>query len=134
MTDPDGAITQAQAAQILAGALAQPGGALSVFTQLGTVPTIGFAPPDRSGMFRRTTPARLAVGDWEFVAVEPAGVRIEVRHVVKGVPLQRTLTGPMDAGPQLAAEVFAAAGSGGPEVAMVLQSVLYGLAAVSGLG
>lgn len=127
---PGDGLDRDRAARVLTAVLQQPGGALSVISQLGTVPGCVFSSATGGGVFRRSTPARLGIGDWAFVAVDPHGVHLEARHVVKGVELQHTTVGPVEAGSRLAEAAFAAAADGGPEAGPILQSVLYGLSII----
>lgn len=125
-------IDQTAAADVLAAVLGEPGGGRTVLGVLADLPTVQHRAAQPGGLFRRAAPESLLARDWSFVLAEPAGVRVLVQHVVRGIVLQSTLQGPADTGRQLAAALFEAADDAGPGVQGSLQSALYGLAAVSG--
>lgn len=130
--DPDFDFDVDRAAAALAAALQQPGGGTMVLGALGAVATLSFAPEQPARLLRRRIPAALLVGDWEFAAVDPAGIRLEIRHTVRGVILQTETAGPAEAGRRLAEAVLAAATDAGPDAVLQTQSALYGIAAVGG--
>lgn len=131
MTDPDW--TVARASEVLSAALGRPGGGSMVLAALGDVTTLQYSPAREGGLFRAAQPAQLLVGDWGFAATEPSGVRLEVRHVVRGVALQSTVAGPDEAAGRLAAALVQVADQYGSQVQMEVASALYGIAAVVGL-
>jgi hypothetical protein len=134
VTGPGGQELSADdAAGVLTAAFSQPGGAQTVLGSLGEVSGLDYKPATAGRMFRSGTPATLSVGDWAFVASDRSGVRVQVRHVVRGVPLQTALVGPAEAGRKLAAEAFRAVTEQGAQASIELQSALYGIAVVVGL-
>jgi hypothetical protein len=122
-----------RAARILERALAQSAAGPSLLEVLGGIPTLEFTPSTAGRLFRAASPARLAVGDWVFRAVDPAGTRLEVSHVVREVPLKTTVEGPTEAGGALARALFRAAHDRGPVVADAVEAVLFGIEAVNPL-
>lgn len=131
MTAPD-PLDAADATAVLLAVLGQPGGGRTVLGVLADLPTVRHRPARPGGLLRRAVPESLLVGDWAFVLTEPAGVRVQVQHVVRGVVLQSSLQGPYDTARQLAAALFESAAETGPSLRDPLQSALYGLAAVAG--
>ena len=134
MTEPGGQeLSVDDAVGVLTAAFSQPGGAQTVLGSLGEVSGLDYQAATSGRLFRSGTPAALTVGDWAFVAAEPNGVRVQVRHVVRGVPLQTASVGPAEAGRKLASELFRAVAEQGAQASLELQSALYGIAVVVGL-
>lgn len=132
LLSPDG-MTVEQAITVLTRALSELGGARMVLPPLGEVRTTIFTAEKEGKRFRRGEPMSLVVGDWGFVAVEPNGTRVQIQHIVRGIPVQSTLVGPAETAERLARAILAAAESAGPEAVVQAQSALYGIAAVHGL-
>lgn len=132
MTAPDG-IDAARAREVLAAILGQPGGAETVLTQLGSVPGAAFVPAEPGKRFRRAVLSRLAMADRVFSPAEEVGTRLRVSHVVRGVALQTTDLGPVDAASALVDSLTELVTSGGPAVRDAADAALYGLAVSAGL-
>lgn len=131
MVSPTGDFDVARASDVLAAALDRPGGAAMVLGALGEIAGVQFEPERPGKLFRRGAPARLTVGDWQFITSGPADVRVQVCHAVRGVALQTATAGPAEASRRLAEELFALTDSGGSDAAMQTQAALYGIAAIN---
>lgn len=120
------------AAGILTAVLAEPGGSLTVLTQLGTVPAFTYREGRPGRLFRAAVPDTLVIGEWEFDVALPPATLVPARHVVKGIAVQNTELTPHVAGQVLATAGFVRAAEYGTESLQRLESVVYGLSAIAG--
>ena len=110
------------AQRVLERTLALQGGPETVLAALGAVAGLQFTPRQRRGV-----PARLTTGDWSFVAAEPPGQQMQVRHTVRGVTLSTAVLGPAEAARRLVPAVLNASAQQGQEAADQAVAVIAGL-------
>lgn len=127
-----GGIDPDVAQRVIAAALAQPGGGVTVITQLANLPGTRFVQARPGKMFRRAEPAAVQIDDQQFAA-EDNSTRLQARHVVRDVVLQTTEYGAAEAARVVMQAVARLVEVEGQPAADALDVVIYGLAATTGL-